>query len=73
MASFEWTWTNPTTSLSLPPEIRVFNRDLAKLPQGGVAIGGAVRLVFDGAGNLVAHEGPDTATERAQLCTALGA
>jgi hypothetical protein len=87
VASFEGTTTNPLTGLSLPNSgVRVFHRDLitgelfttgtnvvTKLPDGGVAIGGAGRLVFDAAGNLIEHDGPDTAEERAQLCTALGA
>jgi len=29
--------------------------------------------VFDSAGRLVEHDGPDSAEERAQLCEALGA
>jgi hypothetical protein len=87
VASFEGTTTNPLTGLSLPNRgVRVFHRDLVtgelfttgdnvvtKLPDGGVAIGGAGRLVFDAAGGLVEHDGPDTPTERAQLCAALGA
>jgi hypothetical protein len=87
VASFEGTTTNPQTSQSLPNRgIRVFHRDLVtgeffttgtnvltKLPDGGVAIGGAGRLVFDSAGHLVEHNGPETSEERAQLCAALGA
>jgi hypothetical protein len=87
VASFDGTWTNPSTGQTLPNRgIRIFHRDLVtgelfttgtnvvtKLPDGGVAIGGAGRLVFDAAGNLVEHDGPDSAAERAQLCTALGA
>jgi hypothetical protein len=87
VASFEGTITNPLTRASLPSKgVRIFHRDLVtgeffttgdnivtKLPDGGVAIGGAGRLAFDAAGNLVEHDGPDTATERAQLCAALGA
>ena len=87
IATFEGTTTNPLTGASLPNRgVRVFHRDLTtgelfttgtnvvtKLPDGGVAIGGAGRLVFDASGKLVDHEGPDTATERAQLCEALGA
>jgi hypothetical protein len=87
VASFEGTTTNPTTGESLPNRgVRVFHRDLVtgeffttgtnvvtKLPDGGVAIGGAGRLVFDSAGRLVEHNGPDSAEERAQLCVALGA
>ena len=46
---------------------------VTKLPDGGVAIGGAGNTAFDAAGNLVEHNGPDTTTERAQLCAALGA
>jgi hypothetical protein len=87
VASFEGTTTNPLTGESLPNSgVRVFHRDLVtgelfttgtnvvtKLPDGGVAIGGAGRLVFDAAGRLVEHDGPDSAEERAQLCAALGA
>jgi hypothetical protein len=87
VASFEGTVTNPLTGASLPNRgVRIFHRDLAtgdlfttgtnvvtKLPDGGVAILGAGRLVFDAAGHLIAHDGPDTATEREQLCAALGA
>lgn len=87
VASFDGTITNPLTAASLPSKgVRVFHRDLltgeffttgdnvvTKLPAGGVAIGGAGMSAFDAAGNLVDHDGPDTATERAQLCTALGA
>jgi hypothetical protein len=79
--------TNPLTGKSLPDSgVRIFHRDLVtgelfttgtnvvtKLPDGGVAIGGAGRLVFDSAGRLVEHNGPDTAGERAELCAALGA
>ena len=87
VATFEGTTTNPLTGESLPNRgVRVFHRDLmtgevfttgtnvvTKLPDGGVAIGGAGRLVFDAAGRLIEHLGPDTATERAELCEALGA
>jgi hypothetical protein len=87
VASFEGTWTNPQTSESLPNwGVRVFHRDLVtgelfttgtnvvtKLPDGGVAIGGAGRLVFDAAGRLVEHNGPDMSEESAQRCAALGA
>jgi len=38
-----------------------------------VAIGVAGLQVFDATGALVDHFGPDTQTERAQLCAALGA
>ena len=86
MASFEGTWTNPHTGESLPSRgVRVFHRDLVtgelfttgtnivtKLPDG-VAIGGAGRLVFDPAGRLLEHNGPDSVEERSQLCAALGA
>ena len=86
-ATFEGTTTNPLTGLSLSNRgVRVFHEDLVtgelfttgdnvvtKLPDGGVAIGGAGRLVFDAAGRLIEHDGPDTASERAQLCAALGA
>ena len=87
VASFEGTTTNPLNGLSLANRgVRVFHEDLVtgeffttgtnvmtKLPDGGVAIGGAGRSVFDAAGRLIEHDGPDTATERAQLCAALGA
>jgi hypothetical protein len=86
-ATFEGTWTNPLTGASLPNSgLREFHWDLTtgeffttgtnvvtKLPDGGVAIGGAGLLVFDAPGNLIEHDGPDSATERAQLCAALGA
>jgi hypothetical protein len=87
VATFDGTTTNPQTGQSLPNSgVRIFHRDLVtgelfttgtnvvtKLPDGGVAIGGAGRLVFDSAGQLVEHSGPETAEERAQLCAALGA
>jgi hypothetical protein len=87
VASFEGTWTNPLTGATLPNSgIRVFHRDLVtgelfttgtnvvtKLPDGGVAIGGAGLTVFDAQGRLIEHRGPDSATEREQLCIALGA
>jgi hypothetical protein len=87
VASFEGTWTNPLTGATLPSSgIRVFDRDLVsgelfttgtnivtKLGDGGVAIGGAGLQIFDAHGRLVEHRGPDTATEREQLCAALGA
>ena len=87
VATFEGTFTNPLTGAWLPNGgVRIFHRDLVtgeffttatnivtKLPEGGVAIGGAGRLVFDSAGRLVEHDGPDSAEERAQLCEALGA
>ena len=86
-ATFAGTTTNPLNGMSLSNRgVRVFHKDLVtgeffttgdnvvtKLPDGGVAIGGAGRLVFDAAGRLIEHDGPDTATERAQLCAALGA
>jgi len=85
VVSFEGTTTNPQTGESLPNRgVRIFHRDLVtgeffttgtnvvtKLPDGGVAIGGAGRLAFDAAGNLVEHDGPDSVAERAQLCAAL--
>src|SRR5215213_6230156 len=81
VATFEGTFTNPLTGAWLPNGgVRIFHRDLVtgeffttatnivtKLPEGGVAIGGAGRLVFDSAGRLAEHNGPDTAQERAQL------
>ncbi len=87
VASFEGTTTNPLTGASLPNfGVRVFHLDLVtgdlfttgtnvvtKLPDGGVAIGGAGRLAFDAQGRLIEHDGPDSAEERAQLCAALGA
>lgn len=86
-ATFEGTMTNPLNGMSLTNRgVRVFHEDLVtgelfttgtnvvtKLPDGGVAIGGAGRTVFDAAGRLIEHDGPDTPTERAQLCAALGA
>ena len=87
VATFDGTWTNPLTGSSLPNRgTRTFHRDLVtgdffttgdnvvtRLPSGGVAIGGAGRLVFDASGSLIEHDGPDSAVERAQLCAALGA
>ena len=40
---------------------------------GGVAIGAAGLQIFDAAGRLIDHHGPDSDAERAQLCEALGA
>jgi hypothetical protein len=87
MITFEVTTTNPLTGQSLPGSgMRIFHRDLVtgeffttgnnvvtKLPEGGVAIGGAGRLVFDAQGRLIGHNGPDSESEREQLCAALGA
>jgi hypothetical protein len=87
VATFEGSTTNPQNGESLPNRgVRIFHRDLVtgelfttgtnvvtKLPDGGVAIGGAGRLVFDSAGRLVEHNGPESSEERAQLCAALGA
>jgi hypothetical protein len=87
VAGFEGTWTNPKTGAVLPNfGVRVFHRDLltgelittgtnivTQLPDGGVAIGGAGLSVFDAQGRLIEHRGPDSATEREQLCAALGA
>ena len=82
------TWTNPSTGASLDAVVvREIHTDLTTgaffstgtnartfLPGGGgVAIGGAGLQVFDATGHLIEHFGPDTDTERAQLCTALGA
>jgi hypothetical protein len=86
--SAEGTWTNPLTGDWLSSVVvREIHTDLTTgesfstgtnartwLPGGGgVAIGGAGLMVFDAAGHLLEHFGPDTATERAQLCAALGA
>jgi hypothetical protein len=86
--SAEGTWTNPLngavltarvvreihTDLTTGESFSTGTNSLTRLPGGGgVAIGGAGLSVFDSAGRLVEHFGPDTATERAQLCTALGA
>lgn len=85
--SFEVTTINPLTGESLPGSgMRIFHRDLVtgeffttgdnvvtKLPDGGVAIGGAGRLVFDAQGRVIEHDGPDSDAERQQLCAALGA
>jgi hypothetical protein len=87
VATFEGSTTNPLSGESLPDKgVRIFHRDLVtgeffttgtnvvtKLPDGGVAIGGAGRLAFDAAGNLIEHDGPNSTEERAQLCAALGA
>jgi hypothetical protein len=82
------TWTNPNTGASLDAVVvREIHTDLTTggsfstgsntrtfLPGGGgVAIGGAGLQIFDAAGHLLEHFGPDTDTERAQLCSALGA
>jgi len=84
----EGTWANPDTKAWLAAEVgRQVHTDLATgesfstgtnsrtfLPGGGgVAIGAAGLQVFDASGQLVAHYGPDSDTERAQLCEALGA
>ena len=84
----EGTWTNPGTGAWLAASVvrQVFT-DLATgesfstgtnsrtlLPGGGgVAIGAAGLQIFDAAGRLVDHYGPDSDAERAQLCGALGA
>jgi hypothetical protein len=82
------TWTNPNSGASLDAVVvREIHTDLVTgesfstgsnsrtfLPGGGgVAIGAAGLQVFDGSGRLVDHFGPDSDTERAQLCAALGA
>lgn len=84
----EGSWTNPGTGAWLRSEVvRQVHTDLATgeafstgtssrtfLPGGGgVAIGAAGLQLFDPSGQLVAHFGPDSDTERAQLCEALGA
>lgn len=84
----EGTWTNPNTGAWLTAEVvRQVHTDLTTgvsfstgsnsrtfLPGGGgVAIGAAGLQVFDASGRLVAHFGPDSDKERAQLCEALGA
>jgi hypothetical protein len=86
--SAEGTWTNPGsgawlaarvvrqihTDLTTGESFSTGTNSLTRLPGGGgVAIGGAGLSVFDSAGHLVEHFGPDSATERAQLCAALGA
>lgn len=86
--SAEGTWTNPITGAYLDAVVvRQIHTDLVTgeifstgmntrtfLPGGGgVAIGAAGLQVFDASGHLVEHYGPDTDTERAQLCAALGA
>jgi hypothetical protein len=38
-----------------------------------VDILGAGRLAFDAAGQLVEHDGPDSAAEQTEICAALGA
>jgi len=87
VASLEGTITNPLSGAWLPDRgIRIFHPDLVtgaffttgtkvvtKLPDGGVAIGGAGRLVFEAAGNLIAHDGPTALRSGPQLCAALGA
>lgn len=87
VADITGTLTNAVSGYSLPTAgVRIFHFDLVtgdefttgsnnftKLPTGGVAIAGAGRLVFDAQGRLIEHEGPDSATEQAQLCSALAA
>lgn len=86
-ATIDGTLTNAASGYSLATGgVRVFHYDFAagivvttgtnnftKLPDGGVAIGGAGRLVVDPSGRILEHNGPDSAEERAQLCAALGA
>jgi hypothetical protein len=76
---------NAVTGYSLPTAgHRIFHYDLVtgeffttgsnnftKLPDGGVAIPGAGRLVFDAQGRLLEHDGPDSAAEMAETCAAL--
>jgi hypothetical protein len=83
----EGTWTNPNSGawlasivvsevhLDLTTGERFATGSGARnmLPDGGVAIGVAGLQLFDASGALVDHFGPDTQTERAQLCAALGA
>ena len=78
---------NTLTGASLTNHgLRIFHRDLltgelfttgpntfTRLPDGGVAIPGAGRLVFDSTGQLVEHDGPDSTAEQAEVCAALGA
>jgi hypothetical protein len=87
LISFGVTTINSLTGESLPGSgVRIFHSDLVtgefittgnnvvtKLSDGGVAIGGAGRLVFDAQGRLIEHDGPDSESERAQLCAALSA
>ena len=77
---------NNETGHSLPSDgVRIFHIDLTtgagfttgsngitKLPDGGTAVPGAGRLVFDANGQLIEHLGTDDSTEMAQLCAALG-
>jgi hypothetical protein len=85
VVTWDATTRNPVTGVSVPTiGIRIFHRDLltgevfttgsnsvTKLPDGGVSIPGAGRLVFDSTGHLIEHDGPDSAAEIAQLCEAL--
>lgn len=86
--SAEGTWTNPLTGDWLASSaVRQIHTDLITgetfstgsdartfLPGGGgVAIGRAGLTLFDATGHFIDHFGPDSATERAQLCAALGA
>jgi hypothetical protein len=78
---------NAVTGYSLPMSgVRIFHIDLVtgdefttgsntlvKAPDGGMVTLGTGLLVFDAAGHLIEHDGPDTTAERAQLCAALGA
>jgi hypothetical protein len=83
-ATIDGTLTNAITGYSLETGgVRIFHYDFAegivvttgtnnftKLPDGGVAIGGAGRLVVDASGRILEHSGPGP-SERAQLCAAL--
>lgn len=84
-AEITGTITNAVTGYSLPASgLRIFHFDLVtgeffstgsnnftKLPDGGVSIAGAGRLVFDAQGRLVEHTGPTSADEIAEACAAL--
>jgi hypothetical protein len=84
-AEITGTLTNADTGYSLPTSgVRIFHFDLitgeefttgsnnfTRLPEGGVAIAGAGRFVFDAQGHLIEHVGPDSADEIMQLCAAL--
>jgi len=47
------------------------SNNIVLLRGDGTFVPGAGRLVLDSSGNVIEHDGPDTATEREQLCEAL--
>lgn len=83
----EGTVTNTATGFSLPQSfVRVIHVDLVTgesfdggrnvtthIPDGGEALPGAGRTVFDATGQVISNSGPDPVAERAEVCAALGA